>query len=57
MAHVITDECQMCGACLSVCPTEAILEGDPIYTIDPDKCGDCGVCVDECPTGAIVPGE
>lgn len=55
MAHVITDDCQLCGACLPVCPTEAIEEGDPKYTIDPEKCTDCGVCVDECPTGAIVP--
>lgn len=57
MAHTITEECAMCGSCIDVCPTEAISEGDPIYTIDPDKCSDCGECVDACPTAAIVPAE
>jgi ferredoxin len=56
MAYVINDDCQMCGACIDVCPTEAISEGDPKYVIDPEKCADCGECVDACPTGAIVPG-
>jgi len=53
MAHVISDECTMCGTCLEICPTEAISEGDPKYVIDPDTCVDCGQCVDECPAGAI----
>ena len=57
MAHVISDECIMCGACKEVCPTEAISEGDPKYIIDPDTCIDCGVCVDECPVEAIAPAE
>ncbi len=39
------------------CPSEAIKEGDPKYTIDPEACADCGVCVDECPTNAIVEVE
>ena len=56
MAHVITDDCLLCGACIDSCPTEAIAEGDPKYIIDPDKCADCGDCVDACPTGAIVAG-
>ena len=28
MAHVITDDCQMCGSCIPVCPSEAIKEGE-----------------------------
>ena len=55
MAHIITDECTMCGSCVSVCPVEAISEGDPKYVIDPDTCVDCGACVDECPSNAIKP--
>jgi len=52
MAHVISDECIACGACLPNCPVEAISEGD-IYVIDADLCTDCGACVESCPVDAI----
>jgi len=55
MAHVISDECTTCGACLPECPTEAISEGPEKYSIDPDICTDCAACVDVCPTEAISP--
>ncbi len=55
MAHVISDKCKSCGACVPVCPVEAISEGSPKYKIDTDKCVDCGACVGECPVGAISP--
>jgi ferredoxin len=54
MAHRITDSCVACGACAAECPTEAIKEGDPIYTIDAETCIDCGACVSACPSEAIV---
>jgi len=44
MAHVISEECIACGACLPECPDGAISEGD-IYVIDVDICTDCGTCV------------
>ena len=53
MAHKISDECIMCGACQGNCPSEAISEGDGKYVIDPEKCIDCGACEADCPTGAI----
>ncbi|MBP6875573.1 MAG: 4Fe-4S binding protein [Candidatus Eisenbacteria bacterium] len=53
MAHVISDECTMCGTCKESCPSEAISEGDPKYVIDPDLCTDCGLCAQECPVSAI----
>jgi ferredoxin len=56
MSHTITESCVACGACISECPTEAIKEGDPIYTIDADTCIDCGACADTCPNEAIVAG-
>ena len=56
MAYVISDSCVACGTYQSVCPADAIKEGD-IYSIDPDTCLDCGTCADACPTGAIAPGE
>ena len=52
MAHVISDECIACGACLPSCPVDAISEGD-IYVIDADSCTDCGACVETCPVDAI----
>jgi ferredoxin len=42
---------------MSVCPVDAISEGDPKYVIDPDACVDCGQCADECPVDAISPVE
>jgi len=54
MTHKIDAElCISCGACATVCPEEAISEGDETYLIDPEKCIDCGTCVDECPQEAI----
>ncbi|NCA91967.1 4Fe-4S dicluster domain-containing protein [bacterium] len=53
MAYVISDACISCGSCESVCPSEAISEGNNQYVIDPDKCLDCGACADVCPQEAI----
>lgn len=53
MAHKITDECIACGGCQSVCPCDAISEGDGKYEINPDLCVDCGSCSAQCPVGAI----
>lgn len=56
MAHVISDECTMCGACTAACPVDAISEGDTQYIIDADTCTDCGACAGECPVEAISEG-
>jgi ferredoxin len=56
MAHVISDECVSCGACMPECPVNAISEGDDIYVIDAATCTDCGACVDACPVSAISEG-
>jgi len=56
VAYVINDACTACGACVSVCPVEAISEGEEKYTIDADACTDCGLCADECPFDAIEQG-
>ena len=55
MAYFITDRCNRIGACLPVCPVDAISEGGPVYVIDPEKCIECGACAAACPTGAIDP--
>ena len=53
MAHKITNDCIACGGCQSVCPCDAISEGDGKYEINPDLCVDCGACSAQCPVGAI----
>ncbi len=53
IAHVISDECISCGACMDECPVEAISEDDNKYKIDPELCTDCGACVEVCPVDAI----
>ncbi len=40
LAFKITEDCIECGACIPVCPNEAITEGSP-YVIDPEKCTEC----------------
>ncbi len=54
MPFEISDKCTACGSCMEACPSEAIAEGDPKYTIDPETCIDCGVCVETCPVEAIA---
>ena len=52
MAFKISDDCISCGACASVCPVEAIKEGDGKFEIDADACVSCGTCAGVCPVGA-----
>ena len=54
MAVVINEEtCIGCGACIEVCPTEALEMVDEKAKVDAEKCVDCGACIDECPVEAI----
>lgn len=61
MALIITEECTSCGACVEDCPNQAIIEGDPVYVIDPEKCTECvgffdePQCIAVCPIECIVP--
>ena len=51
-AIVDKNTCTGCEACVSACPTEAIVMKDGKATIT-DACVDCGACVQECPVEAI----
>ncbi len=51
-AEVDKENCIACGACVDVCPVEAI-KVDEIAVIDAETCTDCGTCVDDCPVDAI----
>jgi len=51
---VDTDKCTNCGACVSLCPTEA-LTMDENYQLEfaEEKCIGCNLCIDSCPRFAI----
>lgn len=52
VARVDAGRCTGCGACLDVCPMNAVsLWG--VARVDSTRCVGCGRCVDHCPVGAI----
>ena len=54
MSHSIMEKCNGCGACVRMCPSEAISgEKEKIHLISAVLCIDCGVCGKVCPEGAI----
>lgn len=52
-AFVISDLCNGCGACVPICPTNAISMQDGKAKIDPFQCTGCGACIPVCPQEAI----
>jgi MinD superfamily P-loop ATPase len=55
MAYLISNACTRCGACLSECPTGAIIAGLTQYHIDADSCAGHASCARVCPVAAISP--
>lgn len=50
------DKCTECGACLTICPTEALWrdpETQRVY-FDADRCIACELCVPVCPPRAMT---
>ena len=48
--------CIDCGACVSICPSEALYTvEDHSIKLDPNKCNGvtCGLCLDSCPRRAL----
>jgi ferredoxin len=55
--RVIIDDikCIDCGACISLCPTDALYFNEEIrLEFSKEKCISCLLCVDSCPRYAIV---
>ena len=53
-AFVRKERCLACGACISVCPQDAILMVTSKALISKDLCNSCSICVKTCPIGAIA---
>jgi len=46
------EKCTGCGACVDICPVNAIkIENEK--AIISEECVDCGACVEQCPTEAL----
>ena len=56
LIEVDSEKCVSCGACVALCPVEAITQDDNFAVMfNKEKCvgSTCGACVDACPTRAI----
>jgi len=49
------DRCTDCGACVGVCPTDALVLERPTMKVlfNPEECVVCGECVPTCPVRAM----
>jgi Na+-translocating ferredoxin:NAD+ oxidoreductase subunit B len=55
MSYTITEKCNGCGACLRICPADAISgEKKKIHSIDAGLCIECGACGRVCPQSALL---
>lgn len=52
MVLIDQEKCVVCGGCLDLCPSAAMLMIDDKVGIDPDKCVGCKICAQVCPLGA-----
>lgn len=52
MLTIHRDICGYCGACVSICPEDA-LELIDTYLTAGDSCRNCGLCARVCPVGAL----
>jgi L-aspartate semialdehyde sulfurtransferase ferredoxin len=56
LIEVDSEKCINCGACVTLCPVEAItIDEDASVVFDKEKClgSTCSACVDACPSRAI----
>jgi Fe-S-cluster-containing hydrogenase component 2 len=56
LIEIDSEKCISCGACLTLCPVEAItMDEDATVVFNQEKClgSTCSACVDACPARAI----
>ena len=53
MINIRDNMCDFCGACVSVCPVDAMELKEAQLSIDPEVCTDCELCVWICPIGVL----
>ncbi|KON31159.1 hypothetical protein AC478_03240 [miscellaneous Crenarchaeota group-1 archaeon SG8-32-3] len=56
LIEIDSEKCISCGACLTLCPVEAItMDEDATVVFNQEKClgSTCSACVDACPSRAI----
>jgi len=51
--HIIEDKCDLCGACIAVCPPNVINLVQNYLFIDFNGCTYCSLCIYICPVRAI----
>ncbi|ODS37424.1 hypothetical protein BEH94_06175 [Candidatus Altiarchaeales archaeon WOR_SM1_SCG] len=47
------DKCIDCGACVSLCPADALYSDNFSIELDETKCIMCRACIDVCPVAAL----
>ncbi len=51
------DYCDLCGACISICPANCINMNHQKIKIIGMECTKCGLCIPACPVAAICWNE
>ena len=55
MSYTVTEKCNGCGACIRICPADAVSgEKKKIHSIDAGLCIACGACGRICPQSALL---
>ncbi|MEM3640302.1 MAG: FAD-dependent oxidoreductase [Candidatus Bathyarchaeia archaeon] len=47
------EKCNLCGECVAICPTGALIKTESTVNVVPVACVNCGACVTVCPREAV----